>query len=303
MWGIIATWSMASDGVIEGSKILNKNGLISDAIEIAIRTVEDEKKYNSVGYGGLPNINMEVELDAAYMDGDNFNIGAVCSVKDVANPISVAKKLSENHVNQILCSEGAKIFARRNGFELKNMITDEAITQYKVNIEKFKPELDAYDGHDTVGMVGFDITSKIVAATSTSGVFLKQAGRIGDSPLVGSGFYADSEVGGATATGLGEDIMRGCISYEVVRLMKEGFSPQEATDKAVFSLDKRLKNSGRKKVGQISVVAMNKFGEWGASSNKEKFSFVVSKYNEPIKIYETYNSKNKTLSRLLKEIK
>lgn len=303
MWGIIATWSMAADGVKKGSRILNENGYISEAIEVAIRTVEDEKSYQSVGYGGLPNINMEVELDAAYMDGDNFDTGAVCAVKDVANPISIAKKLSENHVNQILCAEGAKIFARKNGFELKNMITEEAILQYQMKIKKIDSKLEAYDGHDTVGMVGFDKTGKVVSATSTSGLFLKQAGRIGDSPIIGSGFYADSEVGGATATGLGEDIMRGCLSYEVVRLMKEGFSPQEATDKAVFDLDKRLRGIGRKDVGQISVVAMNKFGEWGASSNKEKFSFVVAKEFKSIKIYETYNFGDKTISKLLEEIK
>ena len=115
----------------------------------------------------------------------------------------------------------------------------------------------------------------VVAGTSTSGLFMKKPGRIGDSPLVGSGFYADSEVGGATATGLGEDLMKGCISYEIVRLMKEGMTPQEACETAVNDLDASLKKR-RQVAGDLSVVALNNKGEFGCATNIEGFSFAVA---------------------------
>ena len=104
---------------------------------------------------------------------------------------------------------------------------------------------------------------------------MKKPGRIGDSPLSGSGFYVDSRIGGASATGLGEDIMKGCISYEIVRLMEEGHHPQEAAEKAVYTLNKKLINR-RGKSGDISVVCMNNKGEWGVATNINSFSFVVA---------------------------
>ena len=131
-------------------------------------------------------------------------------------------------------------------------------------------------------MVCVDNNGSVTAGTSTSGLFMKRSGRIGDSPLVGSGFYADSEVGGATATGLGEDLMKGCISYEIVRLMKEGLTPQAACEKAVNDLEAKL-IAKRGKAGDLSVVAMNNKGEFGCATNIEGFSFSVATENlEPI---------------------
>ena len=236
MHGIIATWRMAKEGIEQGFEQLNQNGKASDAIETAIKAVENFPYYKSVGYGGLPNEDQVVELDAGYMDGDTFDVGAICAIKDFANPISIAKKLSEEKVNNILVSYGAEKYAREHHFEEKEMLTDRAKAFYrkkKKELEQQAQELKPYDGHDTVGMVCLDENGTVVAGTSTSGLFMKKPGRIGDSPFVGSGFYADSEVGGATATGLGEDLMKGCISYEIVRLMKEGLTPQQACEKAV----------------------------------------------------------------------
>ena len=229
MHGIIATWRMAKEGIEQGFEQLNQNGKASDAIETAIKAVEDFPYYKSVGYGGLPNEDQVVELDAGYMDGDTFDVGAICAIKDFANPISIAKKLSEEKVNNILVSYGAEKYAREHHFEEKEMLTDRAKAFYrkkKKELEQQAQELKPYDGHDTVGMVCLDENGTVVAGTSTSGLFMKKPGRVGDSPFVGSGFYADSEVGGATATGLGEDLMKGCISYEIVRLMKEGLTPK-----------------------------------------------------------------------------
>ena len=278
MHGIIATWRMAKEGIEQGFEQLNQNGKASDAIETAIKAVEDFPYYKSVGYGGLPNEDQVVELDAGYMDGDTFDVGAICAIKDFANPISIAKKLSEEKVNNILVSYGAEKYAREHHFEEKEMLTDRAKAFYrkkKKELEQQAQELKPYDGHDTVGMVCLDENGTVVAGTSTSGLFMKKPGRIGDSPFVGSGFYADSEVGGATANGVGEDLMKGCISYEIVRLMKEGLTPQEACEKAVNDLDASLKKR-RTVAGDLSVVAMNNKGEFGCATNIDGFSFSVA---------------------------
>ena len=278
MHGIIATWRMAKEGIEQGFEQLNQNGKASDAIETAIKAVENFPYYKSVGYGGLPNEDQVVELDAGYMDGDTFDVGAICAIKDFANPISIAKKLSEEKVNNILVSYGAEKYAREHHFEEKEMLTDRAKAFYrkkKKELEQQAQELKPYDGHDTVGMVCLDENGTVVAGTSTSGLFMKKPGRIGDSPFVGSGFYADSEVGGATATGLGEDLMKGCISYEIVRLMKEGLTPQQACEKAVNDLDASLKKR-RTVAGDLSVVAMNNKGDFGCATNIEGFSFSVA---------------------------
>lgn len=277
MHGIIATWRMAKEGIELGEILLKDGKKSGQAIEAAIRAVEDFPYYKSVGYGGLPNEEQIVELDAGYMDGDTMSVGAIGAIKDFANPISIAKKLSTEKVNNVLVGVGAEKYAREFQFEEKEMLTDRAKAFYR----KKRKELDKdnklrpYDGHDTVGMVCLDDFGTVTAATSTSGLFMKRSGRVGDSPIVGSGFYADSEVGGATATGLGEDLMKGCISYEIVRLMKEGLTPQEACEKAVNDLDQRLKEK-RGEAGDLSVVAMNNRGEFGCATNIGGFSFSVA---------------------------
>lgn len=293
MWGMIATWTMAVEGITEGSHVLKNHGDAGDAIEIAIQAVEDFEYYKSVGYGGLPNEDMEVELDAAYMDGDTLDIGAVAAIKDFANPISIARRLSKEKVNNVLVAQGAEKFAHQEGFERKNMLTDRAKIHYRNRVKAVKEQdIKPYSGHDTVGMVCLDSDGKMTAATSTSGLFMKRKGRIGDSPIVGSGFYVDSQVGGASATGLGEDLMKGCISYEIVRLMKEGMHPQDACEKAVNELDIKLKER-RGQAGDLSVVAMNYQGEWGVATNIEGFSFAVVKENEEPTVYLTKNMNGK----------
>lgn len=282
MHGIIATWRMALEGVEKAKKMLETGSCCGDVIEQAIREVEDYPYYKSVGYGGLPNEDGVLQMDAGYMDGDDLSVGAVCAIEDYANPVSVARKLSEGTVNNILVGEGAARFAAEYGFEAKEMLTDRARRIYRKKKEELSEndQLRPYDGHDTVGMVCVDGGGHVCAATSTSGLFMKRSGRIGDSPFVGSGFYADSSVGGAAATGLGEDIMKGCLSYEIVRLMKDGMPVQQACERAVNSLDERLRGC-RGNAGDISVVAMDRNGNWGCATNIDGFSFVV--YTEQLK--------------------
>lgn len=275
MWTIIGTWRMAKEGVEEGAKLLNQGCSALDALENAVKVVENDPYYKSVGYGGLPNEEKEVELDAGFMDGDTLGFGAVCAIKDVANPVSVARKLSQENVNCVLVGNGATQYALNNGFEQKEMLTARAEEFYQKRMEEMKKELNAYRGHDTVGMLVLDTQGSMGAATSTSGLFMKKRGRVGDSPLIGSGLYADSEIGAATATGLGEDLMKGCISYEIVSLMKQGLHPQKACEKAVAELEEKLKRR-RGACSDLSVIALNKNGEWGCATNIDNFAVSVA---------------------------
>ena len=294
MWGIIATWRMAVEGITKASDMLKEGKDAGDAIETAIKEVEDFPYYKSVGYGGLPNEEMQVELDAAFMDGDSLDIGAVAAIKDYANPISIARALSYEKVNNLLVGAGAEKYAHKHGFERKNMLTDRAKIHYKNRVKEVQElEIKPYSGHDTVGMVCLDQHGKMTAATSTSGLFMKKAGRVGDSPISGSGFYVDSKVGGASATGLGEDLMKGCISYEIVRLMKEGKHPQEACEIAVNQLDKELIER-RGKAGDLSLIAMNNKGEFGCATNIEGFSFAVANENLAPIVYLTKRNEDGT---------
>lgn len=293
-WGIIATWRMAKEGVEAASDLLKVGGSSCDAVETAVGMVEDYPLYKSVGYGGLPNENCEVELDAAFMDGDTLSIGAVAGIRDYKNPVSIARRLSEERFNTFLVGNGAEEYAHKNGFERRNMLTERARKLWEKRVKEIREKnLSPYDGHDTVGMVSVDSKGQMASATSTSGLFMKKRGRVGDSPLSGSGFYVDSNIGGASATGLGEDLMKGCVSYEVVRLMKEGMHPQAAAERVVYQFTRYLtEKSG--KAGAMSVVAMNNRGEWGVGTNVE-FSFAAATSEEMPMVYVAYPKGDKTV--------
>lgn len=294
-WGIIGTWRMALEGIVEAGELLKDGQSSLDAIERAIKMVEDCPEYRSVGYGGLPNEKCEVELDAGFMDGDTLSIGAIGGIKGFKNPISIARSLMDERYNIFLTGQGAEKYAYEKGFERKNMLTDFSKGEWERKTQEKKIDgLNPYDGHDTVGIVGLDLTGKMGVGTSTSGLFMKKPGRIGDSPISGSGFYVDSHIGGASATGLGEDIMKGCISYEIVRLMEEGLHPQEAAEKAVNSFNKKLIDR-KGQCGDISVVAMDNKGLWGVATNISKFSFVVATETEKPTVYIASYSNGKTI--------
>ncbi len=274
MYGIIATWRMALEGVQKAELMLENQINAYDSIEEAIKCVEDFEYYKSVGYGGLPNEDMEVELDAAFMDGDTLEFGCVGAIKNFANPISIARSLTKQDANNFLVGSGAEKYASNMDFEKKNMLTDRAKIHYHNRLKEISKELKPYSGHDTVGMVCLDEMNHMCAATSTSGLFMKKAGRLGDSCVCGSGFYVDSEVGGVTITGLGEDVMKGCLSFQVVQYMKS-MPVQKACQKALREFSEELQRR-RGKVGDISIVAMDCKGNWGCATNIENFSFVVA---------------------------
>ncbi len=289
MYGIIATWRMALEGIQKAEKMLDNKSSAYDAIEEAVKCVEDFEYYKSVGYGGLPNEDMEVELDAAFMDGDRLEFGCVGAIKNFANPISIARSLAKGNANNFLVGQGAEKYAERMGFERKEMLTERAKIHYRNRLKELKTELKPYSGHDTVGMVCLDKNQHMCVGTSTSGLFMKKAGRLGDSCVCGSGFYVDSQIGGACATGLGEDVMKGCLSFQVVQYMKT-MSVQEACEKAVSQFSDELKRR-RGIAGDISIVALDCKGNFGCATNIEGFSFVVATDKIEPTVYLVKNGK------------
>lgn len=290
-YAMIATWKMAFEGVSQAKEILENKGNIKDAIVNAICNVENNPNFRSVGYGGLPNVEGEVELDSAYMDGNDLSFGAICSVKNIKNPIKVACKLSEFKRNCYLSGKGAEKFAQLNKFEFTNMLTEESFHKWeKKRIEDFEAEkTEAYGGHDTVCMIGLDQDKNMSVGVSTSGLFMKHPGRVGDSPVIGSGFYCDSYIGGAAATGVGEDIMKGCLSIEIVNRMRNHETAQEACENALKQHYQRM-NQGDYKTGSMSVIALDKDGNFGAATTKKEFPFVVMDENKNATIMVCQNN-------------
>lgn len=273
---MIATWCMSYESFVENyQKLQSKEQTINEVLVSAVAKVEDYPFYKSVGYGGLPNRHGRVQLDASFMDGDDLKIGAIASLEGFANPIKIAYHLRNKKYNSFLVGEGANEYALLNNFEQKNMLTTRALTMYNERESEIKEkDLSPYSGHDTVCMLGMDQSKKISVATSTSGLFMKEKGRVGDSPISGSGFYANSSYGGCAATGLGEDIMKTCISYQVVSYMREGYDAQQAADLGIEQAKSQLEEKYRS-CGDISIVCCDKNGNYGAATTIDQFSYVV----------------------------
>ncbi|MGL5021278.1 MAG: isoaspartyl peptidase/L-asparaginase [Mycoplasmatales bacterium] len=269
---MIATWSMSMNGLEKAIPIIDKSSKL--AIEKAIKDVEDNELFDSVGYGGLPNINGEVQLDAAFMDGDTLKMGGFAGSENIANPIEVAISLSKEKYNNFLVGRGAEKYTLSNGFKIKNMLSQSAHEKYENKRPNFDSEdLNSYDGHDTVCIIGIDSAKKMCVGTSTSGLFMKKEGRIGDTMISGSGFYADSDIGAAAATGVGEDLMRGCISYKTLSNLEMGFNVQDAVESALREFIKKMEKKGQKSRA-MSIIAMDKDNNFGVATNCY-FTFVV----------------------------
>jgi len=274
MVNLIATWEMAKEGVTAAVSLRGAD--IYETVEKAVTITEDNPLFTSVGTGGLPNEAGAVELDASFMNGATLGFGAVMSVSYIKNPIRAARMLSSQNRNTVLAGKGAEDYAAKRGLEMVNLLTRDSHEKWtgKVAEESAAQKPGAYEGHDTVCVIGLDGGGRMAAGGSTSGLFMKKPGRVGDTPLIGSGIYCDDETGGAAATGVGEDIMKGCLSYAIVLKMKSGQGPQEACEAA---LSEHCLNLGRKGVsfGHMSVIAMDNKGETGAATVREEFPYVV----------------------------
>lgn len=276
MFSIIGTWRMCYDGLNEACNMLASGKTCGEAIEHAIMRVEDNPAYVSVGYGGLPARDGHVRLDAGYMDGNTLRYGGVMSCENIANPIRAARLLCGRETNCLLAGSGAEEFAISAGLPMRDMRTSPSMQRWREAVSAMKDmaPLDAYRGHDTVCVLALDSLGHMAAGTSTSGLFLKEPGRVGDSPIIGSGFYCDTRYGAAAATGLGEDVMRGCLSYEIVSLLRRGATPQTAAEDALDGLVSRKLALGED-AGSISLIAIGRDGAIGAATTLPVFPFVV----------------------------
>ncbi|MGI9191445.1 MAG: N(4)-(beta-N-acetylglucosaminyl)-L-asparaginase [Chitinophagaceae bacterium] len=267
---VISTWAPNVKANAAAWEVLMAQGTALDAVHTGVQVPESDPEDTSVGYGGFPDRDGNVTLDACIMDHQG-NIGSVMALEHILHPISVARLVMEKTPHVQLVGEGALQFALQQGFKKENLLTAKAEEAWKTWLEKseYDPLLTikelqkaGLNNHDTIGMIALDMHGNVSGACTTSGMAFKMRGRIGDSPIIGAGLYVDNEVGAATATGLGEEVVRICGSHTIVEAMRYGYSPEEACKLALERLV-RMKGEAHAREVQIGFVAINKQGEYG----------------------------------------
>ena len=293
---VVSTWDSGMPVNAEAWKILSAKGSALDAVEAGAMHIENEINC-CVGLGGYPDRDGIVTLDSCIMD-HKANCGAVAGIERIKHPVSVARKVMEKTPHVILVGAGAQQFAVENGFSLESTELSEDAkkayaewlkkSEYKpvINIENkkqngpFAPNFfeDGTANHDTMGLVAMDMDSNLSGAVTTSGMAFKLHGRVGDSPIIGAGLFVDNEVGAATSSGTGEEVIRICGTHLVVEFMRQGYSPEMACKKAVERIVKRDKEKA--KTLQVGFLALNKKGQYGAYAIQKGFVFSVKSNNE-----------------------
>ena len=270
----VSTWPFGNPANEEARRVLLAGGSLLDAVEKGINVTESDLSNGSVGSGGIPNAAGVVQLDACIMQGVGHRGGGVAALEGIRHPISVARRVMEKTPHVLIVGAGAREFALQEGFEMCPLVTE----GQKRAWENWKAAQDAKKkgatkGHDTIALVGLGPDGNLVGGCSTSGLGYKLPGRVGDSPILGSGLYVDNEVGAAGATGLGENVMRYCGSYQVVEFMRQGLSPEEAckeTIKRIARIDPRGFDLS------INFIALDKKGRFGAAGTGSGFQYSVT---------------------------
>jgi len=300
---VVSTWDSGMPVNAEAWKVLSTKGTALDAVEAGAIHIENQINC-CVGLGGFPDRDGIVTLDSCIMD-HKANVGAVAGLERIKHPVSVARKVMENTPHVILVGAGAQQFALENGFTLESgELSEDAKkayaewlkkSEYKpvINIENLPPGQagkkqngpfapnffeDGTANHDTMGLVAMDAMSNLSGAVTTSGMAFKLHGRVGDSPIIGAGLFVDNEVGAATSSGVGEEVIRICGTHLVVEFMRQGYSPEMACKKAVERIVKRDKEKAKNL--QVGFLALNKKGQYGAYAVQKGFVFSVKSNNE-----------------------
>ena len=270
---VISTWRHGLAANAAAWKVLKEGGNALDAAEAGVRVTEADPDVRTVGLGGYPDRDGIVTLDAAIMDGAG-DCGSVAALQDILHPISVARQVMTETPHVMLVGEGAKQFAVAQGFATVNLLTEASKADYEQWLKSgtdYRPPINV-ENHDTIGLLALDSAGRLAAACTTSGASYKYHGRVGDSPLIGAGLYADNEVGAATATGWGEAVIRACGSFLVVELMRQGHDPTEAcriaTERVV------AKNPDWKEI-QVGFIALRKDGATGGYCIHPDFDYAV----------------------------
>lgn len=274
----ISTWKTTEANYKAGSLLDNGTDALNAAV-IGVAVEEENPKNTTVGYGGAPDRSGNVTLDACVMNhlGD---CGSVVAVENIMNVARLAKDVMEKTPHVMLAGKGAEEFAISEGYKKIDLLTETSKKDWEKWLEnkEYKPIINI-ENHDTIGMLCLDKNNNMSGACTTSGLAYKMKGRIGDSPIIGSGLFIDNKIGGAVATGLGEEVVKTVGSYLVVELMRQGKSPQEACETAVKRI---VSSNSQENKFQVAYIAMNKSGEVGSFSIEPGFSYM-----------DYYNGENK----------
>lgn len=274
---VISTWDFGVAANQAAWSILSTGGRALDAVEKGVCVAEADLDNPTVGKGGYPDRDGIVTLDACIMD-EAGNCGAVAAMEQIAHPISVARLVMETTPHVMLVGAGAQQFAVEQGFQKENLLTEAGEKAWKdwLKEAKYSPVMNIENqqyNHDTIGMLALDDNGNLSGACTTSGMAFKMHGRVGDSPIIGAGLYVDNEVGAATSTGVGEEVIRTVGSFLVVELMRQGYSPEEACKEAVNRIVQKKPDIA--KTIQVGFLALSKTGEYGAYALQEGFTYAV----------------------------
>lgn len=294
---VISTWDFGAEANAAAWNILKKGGRALDAVEAGVMVPEADPNNHSVGLGGLPDRDGRVTLDSSIMD-EYHRCGSVMCLEHIVHAVSVARAVMEKTPHVILAGDGALQFALQNGFKKENLLTPDSKKIWETWLKNahYKPEINSENkyghipgdkyNHDTIGMLAMDTTGNLSGACTTSGMAYKIHGRVGDSPVIGAGLFVDNEIGSATATGVGEEVIRVVGAHLIVELMRQGMNPGEACKKAIERIVKYNPTGSR--TAQVGFLALNKKGEYGAYALQPGFTYAVKSGNEE----NTYSSKS-----------
>ena len=272
---ILSTWNHGLPANDAAWKVLENDGSAMDAAEAGARVAEADPTITSVGFGGLPDEQGNVTLDACVMDS-NGNAGSVAFLQNIKHPVSVARKVMEDTKHVMLVGEGARQFAVSQGFEEMDLLTVESRQSWE-EWEKNRREMTPHETHDTISVLVQDKNGDIAGSCTTSGWAYKLHGRVGDSPIIGAGLFVDNEIGCAAATGLGEEVIKTTGSFLVVELMRQGYDPTVACEEA---LNRVIKAHNGKPDFQIGYIALRKDGEIGSACLKWSFDYALARGGE-----------------------
>jgi N4-(beta-N-acetylglucosaminyl)-L-asparaginase len=267
---VISTWDFGKAANEKAIQTLSAGGSGLDAVEQGIRVTEADPTNNSVGLSGAPNAAGYTQLDACIMSGPGHRAGSVAALEGFRHPISIARRVMETTKHVMLVGEGAGKFAGQHGFERGPKVS----LRQKAAWKKWRATQTAEaKNHDTIALVVLAPDGHLYGGCSTSGWAYKLEGRVGDSPILGGGLYVDDEVGAAGATGLGENVMRYCGSYQVVEFMRQGMHPQDACEEIL----RRIARTDPKGFDlAINFIALDKRGRFGAAGTGTGFQYAVA---------------------------
>lgn len=271
---LLSTWNHGLAANEKAWQVLQNKGSILDAVEEGVKVTEADLNSRTVGLNGFPDREGIVTLDASIMNS-NGDCGSVCFVRRVKHPVTLARKVMEETPHVMLAGKGAQQFALSQGMNLED---EELHPESRKKYEEWKEQSNYQpviniENHDTIGMIGLDENGNLAGSCTTSGLAFKMHGRVGDSPIIGAGLYVDNEVGAATATGVGEAIIKICGSFLVVELMRQGYSPQKACEEAIHRLLEKTPYSDDDL--QVGFLALNKDGKQGAYAIRSGFTYAV----------------------------